>query len=106
MCDIDVVELRRVAFDFLGSQDDLNLVSTRQLRTHCEKTLEFPRDALNGVEEKEILAVIVEEFAATYHTKKQTAKNATEEGDRRKFAKFSKPESSLIMKVVKEYLMR
>ena len=116
MCDIDVVKLRRVAFDFLGSFKDLANVSTRQLRRHCEETLKFPADALTGVEEKEILAAIVQEFAEGHMGKSVEEDDASEKSEgksevvvdkaKSQHRRFSVAESDTIMKYLKEYMAR
>jgi hypothetical protein len=112
MCDIDVVKLRRVAFDFLGSFDDLSNVSTRQLRRHCEEVLKFPADTLTGVEEKEIMATIVEEFAEGHMGKQVEEDDASEQSEeeldklKSQHRRFSAAESDTIMKYLKEYMER
>jgi hypothetical protein len=112
MCDIDVVKLRRVAFDFLGSFDDLSNVSTRQLRRHCEEALKFPADTLTGVEEKEILATIVQEFAEGHMGKAVEEDDASEQSEealdklKSQHRRFSAAESDTIMKYLKEYIAR
>lgn len=115
MCDIDVVKLRRIAFDFLGSFKDLTNVSTRQLRRHCEEVLKFPADTLTGVEEKEILATIVQEFAEGHMGKQVEEDDASVESEKSEESldrlksqhrRFTAAESDTIMKYLKEYMAR
>ena len=107
MCDIDLVKLRSVAFDFLDSFDDLTNVSTRQLRRHCEEVLDFPLNSLTGVDEKEILASIVGEYAEGLEGDKCDGRPRKSDGSFRiDHRRFSKPESDQIMSYVKDYIVR
>ena len=97
---------------FLGSFDDLDNVSTRQLRRHCEESLKFPADTLTGVEEKEILATIVQEFAEGHIQKPvdkldfvaKSAKNPDK--PKAQIRRFSTIESDTIMKHLHDYIAR
>ena len=107
MCDIDLVKLRSVAFEFLDSFDDLSNVSTRQLRRHCEEELDFPLNSLTGVDEKEILASIVGEYAEGIDGDICDGRPRRSDGTfRTEHRRFSRPESEQIMSYVKDYIVR
>lgn len=95
--------------DYLRTINDLNSVSLKELRKHCETTLNLENNALSGHEYKQILLEAINAFNSNINNNNNFRGDVSIPDNNNnnniiKKGRFSKTESDMILAICREYL--